>query len=122
MRSKSDFALLAIAGIFGAIAIGLSALVTHFKSGPEWTPQDHGSIQLALQFLMLHALAILSCPFKSPAWIWAISSVLFSGGILIDKFTPLNVGLVTPWGGTGLIAGWLLLSIFALKRIFSRMS
>lgn len=54
---------------------------------------------------------------KTPLWLLALGSLLFSGSLYLLCLTGMRwLGAITPLGGLALIAGWLLLGREALKH------
>ncbi len=81
------------------------------------------------RYQMYHALALLAVgilAMRSPSalttaagWCFFIGIVLFSGSLYALATTGLTrLGIITPFGGTLFLAGWLLL-IIAAARILS---
>jgi uncharacterized membrane protein YgdD (TMEM256/DUF423 family) len=49
-------------------------------------------------------------------WLIIVGTVLFSGSLYALSLTGISkLGIITPFGGTAFIAGWVLLAIAALK-------
>ena len=84
-------------------------------------------MEKAARYNMYHALAILIVAWALTQWpgqaallSWAGWSfvagiVLFSGSLYVMAFSPLQLGLVTPFGGVAFVLGWVLMAIAALK-------
>jgi uncharacterized membrane protein YgdD (TMEM256/DUF423 family) len=118
MRSRLHLLLIASGGFFAATSVGLSAVVAHMTFDPELSVSDRASVNLALQFMLIHSVAIVAVPWRLPALLWVFAIVMFSGGILASKLLQLPLAFITPWGGSGLILGWLLLSACAIREAF----
>ena len=124
---------LAIAALFGALAVALGAFGAH---GLQKITADekilHG-FNTAVQYQMYHSLALLFVAIafeKFPAGLlkWAanffiIGIILFSGSLYFLTFLKTQnipganiAGPVTPLGGLSFIAGWLLLFIAAVRK------
>ena len=124
---------LAIAALFGALAVTLGAFGAH---GLQKITADekilHG-FNTAVQYQMYHSLALLFVAIafeKFPAGLlkWAasffiIGIILFSGSLYFLTFLKTQnipganiAGPVTPLGGLSFIAGWLLLFIAAIRK------
>lgn len=98
-----------VLGAFGAH--GLETLLT---------PSQIDSWQTAVQYQLLHGLALLvlgvwmqSSPqakLAASAWLLILGITLFSGSIYLLLLTELRwLGPVTPLGGLAFIAGWVAL-------------
>lgn len=124
---------LAVAAIFGGVAVALGAFGAH---GLEKITADqkilHG-FQTGVQYQMYHALALLavailfdSFPGKQMKWTavcFITGIILFSGSLYLLTFLKIHesnfvryVGPVTPLGGLFFIAGWLLLLLSVIKK------
>ncbi|MES9991742.1 MAG: DUF423 domain-containing protein [Candidatus Thiodiazotropha sp.] len=107
--------LLVILGAFGA-----HALETRLPPGHMiWW-------QKAVNYQGLHTLALFGCgllalhhPSRSlniAGWLFFSGILLFSGSLYIMTISDLRgLGMVTPFGGTAFIAGWLALAIAAWR-------
>ncbi len=118
-----------IAAVFGAIGVATGAFGAHALQGRldeqhlEWWSK-------AVQYLFWHALALLAVePLRArlaqaqPAaalwaeragWGFLFGILLFSGSLLAMALTDWRkLGMVTPLGGLGLLAGWICLAIAA---------
>ncbi len=83
------------------------------------------AFETAVRFQMYHAIMLIllgiigkSFPhrFIFPAIIcMTVGTLLFSGSIYILTTSNINVGIITPIGGTVLIVGWGLLLVWALR-------
>jgi len=118
---KHHSAILILAGVLGASAVGLGAWAAH---GLE---ASHGRravelVDTAVRYQLVHALAaciavILSSPRNSrwltiSAWLFVMGAVLFCGALHLLAFgAPRWLGMVAPFGGLALIAGWLSLAL-----------
>jgi uncharacterized membrane protein YgdD (TMEM256/DUF423 family) len=105
---------LMLAGVNGALGVGFGALGAHGRYAMT------GFIATASQFQLFHALALLGLAFALPqtagraraalalaAILFLAGTVLFSGSLYVRALTGLEgASLVAPFGGTGLILGW----------------
>ncbi|MDB6092055.1 MAG: hypothetical protein JWN85_4839 [Gammaproteobacteria bacterium] len=102
--------LLAVATVFGAF--GAHALRAHL------TPDRLQVYETAVRYHFFHALGLLgiglalrsidSGPLRWAAMLVVIGIVLFSGSLYGLTFgAPRALGIVTPFGGLALIAGWI---------------
>lgn len=89
------------------------------------------AFETAVRFQMYHALVLLllgtmqeravgSRALPGIAWLMIAGTLMFSGSIYLLVLTPLSLGIVTPIGGTVLIAGWVWLLIWGLRRKLGR--
>ncbi|MEO0894923.1 MAG: DUF423 domain-containing protein [Bacteroidota bacterium] len=116
---------IATAALLGALAVISGALGAHALE-KVLTPEQLDSYETAVRFQMYHALAILALGALSYGpkikglatvyWLWVVGTVLFSGSIYLLVLSPIKVGIVTPIGGVVLIAGWIALFVWALRR------
>lgn len=114
-----------LAGFFGASGIALGAYASHGHVFADEAAR--ASMQMAVQYQMLHALALLALG------IWArggarsvalvAAGVLFTLGILVfSGFIYMRTLGVTdalrgfvPWGGVALMLGWLCAALAAWR-------
>lgn len=115
----------AAAALLGAAAVVLGAFGAHALRGRL----DAASLQIwhtAVDYQFWHTLALLAVCVLAPkpasvAWritaaAFLIGIVLFSGSLYaLALGAPRWTGLVTPFGGLALLAGWLIFA-FALHR------
>jgi uncharacterized membrane protein YgdD (TMEM256/DUF423 family) len=102
--------LIALATVFGAF--GAHALKAHLS------PDRLQVYETAVRYHFFHALGLLgiglalrsidSGPLRWAAMLVAIGIMLFSGSLYALTFgAPRMMGMVTPFGGLALIAGWI---------------
>ena len=117
---------LAIAGILIALATAFGAFGAHVLKA-HLTPDKLEVYETAVRYHFLHALGLLAIgvllrTMDSELLRWSATLVLagiilFSGSLYMLTFgAPRLVGIVTPFGGLALIAGWLLVAVTALRR------
>lgn len=111
--------LLALSGV-AAGAFGAHALKT-------WLPADRMSaFETAARYQVTHALALLACAWVMQSWpgraplaagvCFVAGAVLFCGSLYGLALTgTAALGLVTPLGGIGFLAGWILLIVATVK-------
>ncbi len=118
--------IIIIAGIFGALAVGLGAFGAH---GLEATLTANGRLdtcETAVKFQFYHTLALLLTGillmninhdyFIWASWSFIIGMVIFSGSLYILSLTNVTwLGAITPIGGLALIVGWVFLILGASK-------
>lgn len=131
---KNPFLL--IASLFGATGVGLGALGAHalkakVQEGLMNTDQL-AAWDTASKYQLFHALALLFVFFlyqsnptklvKLSGWLFSIGILFFSGSIYCLSTMGISgmnfrfLGPVTPLGGILLIAAWLCLLAFSLKK------
>ena len=111
------------AALLGAIGVLLGAFGAHGLRA-RLTPEQLGSWQTAVEYHLLHAVALLALALYASAaersvgltaGLWTAGIVLFSGSIYgLVLGGPRWLGPVTPLGGLFLIFGWL--SLLLLLR------
>ncbi len=114
-RSAERFALLA-GSLLAALGVGLGAFGAHGLRNVL----DAGALawwQTAVQYQMWHAIGLLALgaarvPRSAlPAALLAAGTTIFAGSLYLMALTGLRtLGMVTPFGGVLLIAGWLVLA------------
>jgi len=112
------------AALLGAIGVLLGAFGAHGLRA-RLTPEQLGSWQTAVEYHLLHAVALLALALYAStaersvgltAGLWTAGIVLFSGSIYgLVLGGPRWLGPVTPLGGLFLIFGWLSL-LLLLRR------
>lgn len=131
------FRLPLIAGsIFGALAVGLGAFgahwlrdaVTHWGLDSAEQSRRIEVWEVAVRYQMYHALALLLVGLFAkdyPAWqslhvatwLFIAGVLIFSGCLYALVVTGVKVlGAIVPIGGASLIAGWIAVLYFAIRR------
>jgi len=118
---KLAFISAALLGLTGVIsgAMGAHALEKTL------TPDQLDSYETAVRFQMYHSIVLLilgmllkllgpAAALNWSVYLVLVGTLLFSGSIYLLVLTPIEVGIVTPIGGTILIAGWAALLVWAL--------
>ena len=109
--------MLAIAGLLLALATVLGAFGAHALKG-QLAPDQLQVYETAVRYHFFHALGLLGVgltlrfvdtgPVRWAALLIIVGVVLFSGSLYALTFgAPRPVGIVTPFGGLALIAGWI---------------
>jgi uncharacterized membrane protein YgdD (TMEM256/DUF423 family) len=101
------------AAVLGASGVTLGALGAHYLSGRLSTDHKQRSFSTAVQYQLLHAVAMLATH-KDPKLrqaniAWLMGSCIFSGSIYLlslDIGPKMILGPITPVGGVFMIAGW----------------
>ncbi|MEP2770786.1 MAG: DUF423 domain-containing protein [Fulvivirga sp.] len=125
--NKRSSQYLAIAGILGALGVGLGAFGAH-------TLKDHlinngrlDTYETAVLYHMIHTLALMGTAlllhFRDNVWIrrasifFTIGIIIFSGSLYMLCFTGVTwLGAITPIGGVFFILGWLSLTFSAISK------
>lgn len=113
----SSARVLAIAGLLLALATVLGAFGAHALKG-QLAPDQLQVYETAVRYHFFHALGLLGVgltlrfvdtgPVRWAALLIIVGVVLFSGSLYALTFgAPRPVGIVTPFGGLALIAGWI---------------
>lgn len=126
--------LLVLAGISGAITVGIGALGAHSlpkqleKRGlaPEVIAKKLDQCELGVRYQMYHALALLAVALSGRARhsrlltaasvLFFIGTLCFSGGLYSIVFADQIIHWsIVPLGGTILIAAWLCIAAGAMR-------
>ncbi|HYM82403.1 MAG TPA: DUF423 domain-containing protein [Candidatus Limnocylindria bacterium] len=102
--------LAVLAGAFGAHALRA-----------RLAPDLLQTFEVAVRYQLAHALALFAVAWAADrsqhpsilraGWLFVIGSVLFSGSLYVLALTSARwLGVVTPFGGLCLLAGWLMLA------------
>ena len=117
-------ALVAYAGLAGAVGVGLAATGAHRADLAALTP--------AAQFLIMHAAAAVAAAafatrathpgaFLLAALVLLVGVTLFSGDISARTFWGNRLfPMAAPIGGTTMIIGWLILSGAGIWEVFAQ--
>jgi uncharacterized membrane protein YgdD (TMEM256/DUF423 family) len=114
MNSSLAVRLAAISGFlavaFGAFgAHGLKDLLEANKMLPVW---QTGALYHLVHSVVLFALSQRAKPPRLPFALFGIGIILFSGSLYALAVTNVKMlGIVTPFGGLCLLAGWLALAL-----------
>jgi len=106
----------------GAGAFGAHGLRGYFEQYPNLS----GIYDTAVQYLMIHGLALISVAWVTTNWTgklanWAgyfflLGVFLFSGSLFLLVLTRMSwFGAITPLGGIAFLAGWLCLALVAWR-------
>ena len=125
MKGKN---ILVIAGISGALAVGIGAFGAH---GLEQLLIQNGRLdtfETAVSYHFYHTLGLLGLGILAmikpewkglslAAWGMLLGILIFSGSLYILALTGITwLGAITPLGGVGFILGWLALAYAVLKN------
>lgn len=109
-------ALAVLAALSGALAVAAGAFGAHGASGEAAELLRTGG-----HYELVHAVAafaVMQRPFgRFAGWCFVAGAALFAGSLYaLALGAPHIVGIVTPFGGAGLIMGWCALAIGAFKH------
>lgn len=118
--------LMMIAGILGAVGVGLGAFGAHGLAATFAANGRAATYDTAVQYHLVHVLALLLTALllrqNTQRWlVWAgylfiAGIILFSGSLYILAVFNLGImGAVAPLGGAALIAGWLCITASVWK-------
>ena len=104
--------LLAAGALNAAIAVAAGAFGAHaLKERLE--PRALEVFDTAARYQMYHALAMVLCALlvtsgaRTAGWIFQVGILLFSGSLYVLALTDMkSLGVITPFGGLGFLAGW----------------
>lgn len=108
-----------MAGILGALAVGVGAFGAHGLQPLLETHSRVETFETAVKYHFYHAIAILAIAIwlniqperkylKRIIWSFFLGIVIFSGSLYILSLTGIVwLGAITPIGGVAFIYGWL---------------
>lgn len=120
--------ILQLAGLSGALAVGLGAFGAH---GLEALLIQNGRLetfQTAVNYHFYHTLALFGIGILAllkpnwkgisfTAWCLVIGIVIFSGSLYVLSLSGITwLGAITPLGGLAFILGWSSLAYFSFKN------
>lgn len=121
-----DRLFLILAGIIGALGVGLGAFGAHGLRG-RLTPAQLATFETGVRYLMYHALALVAVAWtaerwpgsrwpRAAGWLFLCGVLLFSGSLILLSLTGASwLGMVAPLGGLAFILGWLALAAAAWR-------
>ncbi|NYS61168.1 DUF423 domain-containing protein [Vreelandella salicampi] len=122
MQQVNKWAWVGVA-LSGAITVALGAYAAHGLSARVSTNLV-SAVETGVRYQAWHTLAIMVLlvwqsvrPLAGQRWVialWALGVACFSGSLYLMALVGLNLGIITPFGGLLLIAGWLTLAGTAL--------
>lgn len=107
-------ALVVLAALSGAIAVGAGAFGAHGAEGKaaEW-------LRTGATYQLIHVVAALvavQMGARSAGWLFVVGAAIFAFTLYAMALgAPRWLGAITPIGGTALIIGWLWLAWHALR-------
>jgi len=112
---------LGAAAVIGALAVGAGAFAAHGLKA-VLSAEMLDVFKTGAQYQLAHALALGLAALAGPktrlaCWLFLAGIVLFCGSLYLLALTGMRgLGIVTPFGGVGLIAGWLALAVAAMRK------
>ena len=115
-----------LGSISSFLAVGLGAFGVHGLRG-KISPEMLAAFQTGVQYHFYHSLGLFAVAFAASylgdtglirwsGWMMVLGIVLFSGSIYALSTTGVrSLGIITPFGGTAFLAGWILLAVAALS-------
>ena len=116
---------LAIASIFGALAVAAGAFASHALK-EQLTEKALSIFETGARSQMYHALALIVVALLlsraeasrtfiiAAGWAFVAGIAIFSGSLYALSLTGIKwLGAITPLGGTSLIIGWICLAVAA---------
>jgi uncharacterized membrane protein YgdD (TMEM256/DUF423 family) len=108
-----------------ALGVALGAYAAHAAAGAAH-PDAARLLQTAVQYQLIHGLGLVAigvvARWGGSAWLAAAGGlllagiVLFCGSLWFLALTTRSLGPAAPLGGLAFIAGWLALTVHALRR------
>ncbi len=120
--------ILQLAGIAGALAVGLGAFGAHSLEPLLIQNGRLDTYQTAVNYHFFHTLALLGIGILAKvkpdwkgiafsAWCMLIGVLIFSGSLYILSLSGITwLGAIAPLGGLALILGWSSLAYFSYKN------
>lgn len=116
---------LVVAGVYGFLGVALGAFGAHALR-ERLSPELLAVYRTGVEYQFTHLLALLAVALlmrstpapllNAAAWCFALGVAVFSGSLYALALSGIRVlGAVTPIGGLLFLAGWALLSIWALR-------
>jgi uncharacterized membrane protein YgdD (TMEM256/DUF423 family) len=110
-----------IAAVTGAAGVAISAFGQHALAG-RLEPRLMSAFETAGRYQLIHAVAMGLAALAQRKWadraaaLFLAGILLFSGSLYVLALTGIRIiGIITPFGGVALIAGWLALAVAAWK-------
>ena len=120
-----DRLFFALGCLSGFLGVALGAFGAHALKG-RLDADLLATFEVGVRYQMVHALALLAVGWactrwpgalvNASGWLFVAGSVIFSGSLYALSLTGLRwLGVITPLGGLGLLAGWLCLAWATLR-------
>ena len=120
--------ILQLAGISGAIAVGLGAFGAHSLEALLIQNGRLDTFQTAVNYHFYHTLALLGIGVLATvkpdwkgisfaAWSMVLGILIFSGSLYVLSLTGITwLGAITPLGGIAFILGWISIAYLSHKN------
>lgn len=120
-----DRSLYLCAAVTGFTGVALGAFGAHALKG-NISPELLNTFEAGARYQMYHAFALCAAAWGWARWqgrlfgvaggLFVLGTVLFSGSLYLLAVTGTRwLGIVTPFGGLALLAGWLCLGLGAYR-------
>jgi len=120
-----DRTLMMLAALLGLTGVAAGTFGAHGLTD-QVTPERLEVFATGVRYQLIHAVALLglaAAAGRSPArllraagWCMAIGAVIFSGSLYALVISGRSwLGMITPVGGVGFLAGWLLLAVASFR-------
>jgi len=126
MNSKT---ILILAGISGALAVGLGAFGAHSLEALLTQNGRLDTFQTAVNYHFYHTLALVGIGILAlikpdwkglafSAWCMVLGILIFSGSLYLLSLSGITwLGAITPLGGLAFILGWCSLAYLSFKNV-----
>ncbi|MCC9622698.1 DUF423 domain-containing protein [Thalassospira sp. MA62] len=118
---------LVLAGVNGALAVGLGAFAAHGMAGTEMD-YARSLVEKGAHYQLIHAVALLTVGalirhlpgekiIRLAGFAFLVGIVFFCGSLYTIAFSGIvGFGAVAPIGGVSFIVGWLCLAVAGFRR------
>ena len=115
--------LILLASLNGFVGVAVGAFAAHALRD-RLPPNQLSLVETGARYQLPHAVAALvvavgasqSRLTRAAGWAFIIGSILFAGSLYALPLTGIRtLGLVTPFGGAGLLLGWSLLAVAGVR-------
>ena len=114
-----DRVFFSIGCAFGFVGVALGAFAAHALKA-RIAPELLATFEVGVRYQLIHALGLLAVAWsctrwpgkrvQAAGWLFVIGTLLFSGSLYALSVSGVRgLGIVTPFGGVALLAGWLCL-------------
>jgi uncharacterized membrane protein YgdD (TMEM256/DUF423 family) len=122
--------LITIAALIMAVGVGLGAYASHGLGSLD--PAAARSFETGVQYQLVHGLGLIAIAIygeRHPshrllplaALLLLTGMVLFCGGVYSSSLGgPRWIAQLAPTGGMGLISGWIVLAVAAIRQLWGR--
>jgi uncharacterized membrane protein YgdD (TMEM256/DUF423 family) len=121
-----DRLFFSVGAVSALISVAAGAFGAHALRA-KLTPEYLAVFETATRYQMYHALGLLAVAWAvtrwpgpwpvRAGWLFVAGTVLFSGSLYALALTGIRgLGVITPLGGVGFLAGWICLALTARTR------